>query len=113
LATVNLAITILDFFIHAHKAVFLAFEHAEARWIREEIKSLLKIYHNGFTEREAKKSPLNRVKDGVAALIEREIAEGRMFRIKSARTERYTDDRSKAILPPTDDSGGGDQGDPF
>jgi hypothetical protein len=112
-ATVRAAIAILDFFIHAHKAVFLAFEHAEARWIREEIKSLLKTYHNGFTEREAKKSPLNRVKDGVAALIEREIAEGRLFRIKSARTERYTDDRSKAILPPTDDSGGGDQGDPF
>ncbi len=113
LATVNLAITILDFFIHAHKAVFLAFEHAEARWIREEIKSLLKIYHNGFTEREAKKSPLNRVKDGVVSLIEREIAEGRLFRIKSARTERYTDDRSKAILPPPDTAGGGDQGDPF
>lgn len=113
LATVRLAIAILDFFIHAHKAVFLAFEHAEARWIREEIKSLLKTYPNGFTEREAKKSPLSRVKDGVVSLIEREIAEGRLFRIKSARTERYTDDRSKAILPPPDTAGGGDQGDPF
>jgi hypothetical protein len=112
-ATVRLAIAILDFFIHAHKTVFPAFEHAEARWIREEIKSLLKTYPNGFTEREAKKSPLNRVKDGVVSLIEREIAEGRLFTIKSARTERYTDDRSKAILPPPDTTGGGDQGDPF
>ena len=116
-ATVRAAIAIMDFFIHKHKAVFQAFEYAEARWIREEIKSLLKTYPNGFTKRLAGKSPLANAKGGHVALIDREVAEGRLFpipRVKSTdRGDYYTDDRSKAILPPPDTAGGGDQGDPF
>jgi hypothetical protein len=115
--TVRAAIAIMDFFIHKHKAIFQSFEYAEARWIRDEIKSLLKTYPNGFTKRLAGKSPLANAKGGHVALIDREVAEGRLFLIPRTkpkdRGDYYTDDQSKAILPPPDSAGGGDQADPF
>ncbi len=104
--TVEDAIQIMDFFIQKHRAVFLAFEHAEALWIRDQIKQLLRAHPKGFTLREARPSPLRKVKGGLEAFLEREVAAGLLFEIKG-RTTRYTDDRSKAIVPEDD------PGDPF
>jgi hypothetical protein len=96
--TVEDAIQIMDFFIQKHRAVFMAFEHAEALWIRDQIKQLLRARPKGFTLREARPSPLHKVKGGLEAFLEREVAAGLLFEIKG-RTTRYTDDRSKAIVP--------------
>jgi hypothetical protein len=104
--TVEDAIQIMDFFIQKHRVVFLAFEHAEALWIRDQIKLLLRAHPKGFTLREARPSPLRKVKGGLEAFLEREVAAGLLFEIKG-RTTRYTDDRSKAIVPEDD------PGDPF
>lgn len=104
--TVVAAVQIMDFFIQKHRAVFLAFEHTEALWIRDQIKQLLRAHPNGFTLREARPSPLRKVKGGLESFLEREVQAGLLFEIKG-RTTRYTDDQSKAIIP-QDESG-----DPF
>jgi hypothetical protein len=107
LETVLAAIEIMDYFIQKHRAVFLAFEHAEALWIRDQVKQLLRAHPNGFTAREARACPLGKVRGGLEAFLDREVEAGLLFEIKGGRTTRYTDDRSKAIMP------GDDPGNPF
>ena len=114
--TVEAAIDILGFYTQNHDTIFTSFEHNEAVGRSVEVAKLLKAFGGAFTLREARRSPLKSMEPGLEDYLEGELKEGRLFKFRAGRTWKYTDQRSRAILPqpgqgdaeePMSPSGGG------
>ena len=97
--TVEAAIDILGFFTQNHEAIFTSFEHNETVARSVEVAKLLKTFGGAFTLREARRSPLKSMEPGLEDYLEGEVKEGRLFKFRAGRTWKYTDQRSRAILP--------------
>ena len=97
--TVEAAIEILGFYTQNHQAIFTSFEHNEAVGRSVEVAKLLKAFGGAFTLREARRSPLKSMEPGLEDYLEGEVKEGRLFKFRAGRTWKYTDQRSRAILP--------------
>jgi hypothetical protein len=91
------AIQVLGFYTQNHVQVLTAAEHSQEVRAHAEIAALLKTYGGAFTLREARRSPLGRMFSGekLVAYLAQEIAEGRLWKYKDGRTERYTDQRHR------------------
>jgi hypothetical protein len=103
--TVEAAIDILGFFTQNHEVIFTSFEHNEAVARSMEVAKLLKTFAGAFKLRDAKRSPLKSMEPGLEEYLEGEVKEGRLFKFRAGRTYKYTDQRSRSILP---QSGQGD-----
>lgn len=97
--TVQAAIEILGFYTQNHQAIFTSFEHSEAVGRSQEVVKLLKTFAGAFTLREARRSPLKAMEPGLEGYLEGEVMEGRLFKFRAGRTWKYTDQRSRTILP--------------
>jgi hypothetical protein len=97
--TVEAAIDILGFFTQNHEVIFTSFEHNEAVGRSVEVAKLLKAFGGAFTLREARRSPLKLMEPGLGDYLEGEVKEGRLFKFRAGRTWKYTDQRSRSILP--------------
>jgi len=103
--TVEAAIEILGFYTQNHEAIFTSFEHNEAVARSVEVAKLLKTFAGAFKLRDARRSPLKSMEPGLEGYLEGEVKEGRLFKFRAGRTWKYTDQRSRSILP---NSGQGD-----
>lgn len=100
LETVDAAIEILGFYIQNHDGIFASFEHNEAVSHSMEVAKLLKHFGGAFTLREARRSPLKSLEPGLEDYLEAEVAEGRLHKFRAGRTDKYTDQKHRAVLPP-------------